>query len=358
MMSPTATGPHIDETGARVVGEVGLLEYDDCQVSAIHGLRDIFRVASEYAVVSADPPSVIRVSTWTVSATDDGLVMVCTSDTHPELAHQLSHVIIPPSLVVPELMTSVDELTDWLVGLQSQGTTLCAVCAGVFVLAETHLLDSRDATTHWAFAEELARRYPKVRVDASRMVIDDVDIMTAAGILAWVDLGLTLVDRMLGPSVMLHTARFVLADPPRRQQSLYQEFTPRLQHGDTDIHAVQAQLHACLHQPHSVDHLAQIAAMHPRTFQRRFKEATGLTATAYIQAARIAKARELLELTNEPVAQISRSVGYLDVSNFRRLFSRTTGVAPSEYRRRFGIAARASRQEHPSTDQPARMRSR
>ncbi|MFE5881542.1 GlxA family transcriptional regulator [Streptomyces hydrogenans] len=339
------------------MGEIGLLEYDDCQVSAIHGLRDIFRVASEYAVESADPPSVIRVSTWAVSATGDGLVMVCTSDTHPELAHRLSHVIIPPSLVVPELMASVGELTDWLVGLRTQGTTLCAVCAGVFVLAETRLLDSRDATTHWAFAEELARRYPKVRVDASRMVIDDVDIMTAAGILAWVDLGLTLVDRMLGTSVMLHTARFVLADPPRRRQSLYQEFTPQLQHGDTDIRAVQTQLHACLHEPHSVEHLAQTAAMHPRTFQRRFKEATGLTVTEYLQAARIAKARELLELTNESVAHVSSGVGYLDVSNFRRLFQRATGVTPSEYRRRFGIAARVDRREDAPAGQPARIRS-
>nr|WP_211283696.1 helix-turn-helix domain-containing protein [Streptomyces antibioticus] len=215
----------------------------------------------------------------------------------------------------------------------------------------------RDATTHWAFAEELARRHPKVRVDASRMVVDGVDIMTAAGILAWVDLGLTLVDRMLGPSVMLHTARFVLADPPRRRQSLYQEFTPRLQHGDPEIREVQTRLHAGLHEPHSVEHLAQSVAMHPRTFQRRFKEATGLTATEYIQAARIAKARESLELTNEPVAHISRSVGYLDVSNFRRLFQRATGVTPSEYRSRFGIAARGSRQEELSAGQPARMRS-
>ncbi|MFH8490979.1 GlxA family transcriptional regulator [Streptomyces longisporoflavus] len=198
---------------------------------------------------------------------------------------------------------------------------------------------------------------PGLHVDALRMVIDDVDIMTAAGILAWVDLGLTLVDRMLGPSVMLHTARFVLADPPRRWQSLYQEFTPRLRHGDTYIREVRALLHACLHEHHCVEHLAQTAAMHPRTFQRRFKAATGLTATQYMQAARIAKARELLELTNEPVAQISRGVGYLDVSNFRRLFQRATGVTPSEYRRRFGIAARVSRQVDLSTGQPARIRS-
>ncbi|BDZ59868.1 GlxA family transcriptional regulator [Barrientosiimonas endolithica] len=346
-MSPTATGPHVDDTGARVVGEIGLLEYDDAQVSAIHGLRDIFRVASEYAVQAGDPPRVIRVSTWRVRVTDDGPAMECTSDTHPGLEHRLSHVVIPPSLVVPELMRSAGALTDWLVGLRSDGTILCAVCAGVFVLAETHLLDSRDATTHWAFAEELARRYPEVRVDASRMVLDDLDIVTAAGILAWVDLGLTLVDRMLGPSVMLHTARFVLADPPRRQQSLYQEFTPRLQHGDTDIREVQTHLHAHLHEPLSVEDLARAAALHPRTLQRRFKQATGLTATEYLQAARIAKARESLELTTDSVGEISRSVGYLDVSNFRRLFQRATGVTPSEYRNRFSIASRAGVQDRP-----------
>ncbi|WP_445398749.1 hypothetical protein ACSMX9_29815 [Streptomyces sp. LE64] len=75
-MSPTATGPHADGTGARGVGEVCVLEYVDCQVSAIRGLRDIFRVASEYAVESADPAGVIRVSTGAVSATDDGPFMV------------------------------------------------------------------------------------------------------------------------------------------------------------------------------------------------------------------------------------------------------------------------------------------
>lgn len=142
------------------------------------------------------------------------------------------------------------------------------------------------------------------------------------------------------PELLLHTARFVLADPPRRQQSLYQEFTPRLQHCDADIREVQIRLHAALHEPHSVEALARAAAMHPRTFQRRFKEATGLTATEYIQTARIAKARESLELTTDPVARISRSVGYLDVSNFRRLFQRATGVTPSEYRNWFGIATR------------------
>ena len=95
----------------------------------------------------------------------------------------------------------------------------------------------------------------------------------------------------------------------------------------------------------SVEDLARTAAMHPRTLQRRFKQATGLTATEYIQTARIAKARETLELTTDSVAEVARGVGYLDVSNFRRLFQRATGVTPSEYRNRFSMASRASADE-------------
>ncbi|GAA2678621.1 AraC family transcriptional regulator [Streptomyces violaceolatus] len=74
------------------------------------------------------------------------------------------------------------------------------------------------------------------------------------------------------------------------------------------------------------------------------------------QAARAAKARELLEPTDELVAQISRSVGYLHVSNLRRLFQPATGVTPSEYRSRFGSAVRVSQQKDLSTGQSARIR--
>lgn len=334
------------ETAApvRLVGEIGLVDYPSCQESAIYGLGDVFRVASDYATDTDDHPAAIRVSTWTVTGSGPNAGMVCTFDSHPETEHRLSHIIVPPSLVVPEDMTSVDTLGDWIRDLKSGGTILCAVCAGVFVLAETGMLDGRDATTHWAFADHLATQFPKIRVDAARMVIDDIDIITAAGILAWVDLGLTLVDRLLGPSVMLHTARFILADPPRRQQRTYQEFTPRLRHGDKDVLTAQTFIHANSGRQLAVAELAQVAGVQPRTFQRRFKEATGSTLTEYLQSVRIAKARESLELSRTSVEQIAMDVGYLDVSTLRRLFQRTTGLTPSEYRKRFGIADRGQGQ--------------
>ncbi|WP_184090099.1 GlxA family transcriptional regulator, partial [Sphingomonas xinjiangensis] len=155
----------------------------------------------------------------------------------------------------------------------------------------------------------------------------------------WTDLGLTLVGRLLGPSVMLATARFFLVDPPGRAQQPYGQFVPKLDHGDTTILAIQHWLQATGAKDHGVPMLAGRAGMEERTFLRRFKKATGLRPTEYAQQIRIAKAREALELTRRPIEQIAWQVGYGDPSAFRKLFQRVTGLAPAEYRRRFGVAA-------------------
>jgi transcriptional regulator GlxA family with amidase domain len=325
-------------TKARVVAEIGLLLYPDCQLAAIYGLTDLFRIANDIAR-TADAPSVqaIRVSHWRQEGED----ITCIFDTHPGEEHSLTHVIMPPSLVVPEQMQKMTVFADWMTGLHQTGTTLCSVCAGAFVLAETGLLKGREATTHWAFADTLASRFPTVQVDADRMLIDDGDIITAGGILAWTDLGLTLVERLLGPSVMLNTSRFLLIDPPGRAQRPYGQFVPTLGHGDAEILAIQHWMQATGAKEISVAALAARAGLEERTLLRRFKQATGLRPTEYAQQIRIAKAREALELTRKPVDQIAWHVGYGDSSAFRKVFQRVTGVAPAEYRRRFGVVSQA-----------------
>jgi transcriptional regulator GlxA family with amidase domain len=322
-------------TKGRVVAEIGLLLYPDCQLSAIYGLTDLFRIANEMAQ-KADAPTAraVRVSHWR----QEGREISCIFDTEPGGEHALTHVITPPSLVVPDQMQKMTKFADWMTGLHRSGTTLCSVCAGAFVLAETGLLQGREATTHWAFAETLASRFPAVQVDADRMLIDDGDIITAGGILAWTDLGLTLVQRLLGPSIMLDTSRFFLIDPPGRAQRPYGQWVPTLTHGDAGILAIQHWMQATGAKEISVATLSARAGLEERTFLRRFKQATSLRPTEYAQQIRIAKAREALELTRKPVDQIAWHVGYGDASAFRKVFQRVTGLAPAEYRRRFGVA--------------------
>lgn len=321
-------------TKTRLVAEIGLLLYPDCQLSAIYGLTDLFRIANDIAR-SANSPNAIRVSHWRQEDAD----IVCIFDTDPKAPHSLTHVVTPPSLVVPEQMQKMTAFADWMSGLHRGGATLCSVCAGAFVLAETGLLSGRPATTHWAFAKTLGSRFPTVRVDADRMLIDDGDIITAGGILAWTDLGLTLVERLLGPSVMLSTSRFLLVDPPGRAQRPYAQFVPILRHGDASILAIQHWMQATGAREISVAALAQRAGLEERTFMRRFKLATGLRPTEYAQQIRVEKARELLEHTRISVDQIAWTVGYGDSSAFRRIFQRVTGLAPADYRRRFGVAS-------------------
>lgn len=167
------------------------------------------------------------------------------------------------------------------------------------------------------------------------MVIDDGDIITAGGILAWIDLGLTLIEKILGTGTMLAAARFLLVDPPRREQSSYSVFIPNFEHGDSKILLVQHHLHACYAEQHSIETMAARVSLSPRTFLRHFQKATGLRPTDYLQQVRIMKARDALELTGRPIDAIAWEVGYADPSAFRKIFRKIMGVTPSQYRKRF-----------------------
>ncbi|WP_425405706.1 GlxA family transcriptional regulator [Hwanghaeella sp.] len=326
-----------------ILAEIGVLIYPDCQLAAVYGLTDLFRIAGEWSVRDPDkkgPRPAIRVSHWQAEESSvDGSKgePVCVWDSHAGLAHRLDYVIAPPSIIMPEDMKPMTLAAKWLSDRHAAGSRVCSVCAGAFVLAESGLLDGRRVTTHWAFAAELGERFPSIDVAEENIVLDDGDIMTAGGILAWADLGLTLVERFMGPSAMLATSQFLLIDPPRKSQQPFRHFLPRFDHGDEVILKSQHHLQASVTEPHSVKELAAGVGLTERTFLRRFARATGHRPTEYLQQLRIAKARETLELTNRSVDRIAWQVGYQDTAAFRKVFQKYTGISPHLYRQRFGV---------------------
>ena len=229
-------------------------------------------------------------------------------------------------------------LVDWLLERHHTGATLCSVCGGAFILARTGLLAGRSATTHWTFTELLAQSFPDIHVDETRITVEDGNFITAGGVLAWTDLGLKLVDRHLGPSIMLETAKYMLVDPPGREQRYYSNFSPKLHHGDAAILKVQHWLQARAAEQPSVPEMAAISGLGERTFLRRFEKATGLKPTEYRQRLRVGKAREMLEFTTQTVDQVASTVGYEDTGSFRRVFQKIVGLSPGDYRRRFAVA--------------------
>jgi transcriptional regulator GlxA family with amidase domain len=215
--------------------------------------------------------------------------------------------------------------------------------AGALFLAKTGLLNGRSATTHWTFSQTLADRFPQIRVDTEKLIIDDGDIITAGGLMAWVDLGLKLVDRFLGPTVMLETARFFLVDVSGRQQRFYSNFSPKLHHGDEPILKVQQWLQNSDVGSLSVSTMAAKARMGERTFLRRFQKATSLTPTEYVQHLRVGKARESLEFSSLAMKEITWEVGYEDYGAFRKVFQKIMGLSPGDYRLRFSVPGNRAR---------------
>lgn len=314
--------------------EIGILAYPGSQSAAIHGLTDLFIEASRISRERASgEPHVLRVSHWRI--TPDGRDVECSFDTHGEQPNRPVVLIAPPTLKGPPEPSQL--LAGWLRDRHTEGATLCSICGGTFLLAETGLLRDRRATTHWTLAEVLTRQFPDIRADTDRLIIDDGDIITAGGMMAWTDLGLKLIDRFLGSSVMLATARFFLIDPAGREQRFYSSFSPRLHHGDEAVLKVQHWLQKQGVRDVSLAAMAAHAGLEERTFLRRFRKATELNPTEYCQRLRVGKARELLELTSRTIDQVAFDVGYEDASSFRKVFQKVMGLKPSDYRKRFSV---------------------
>jgi transcriptional regulator GlxA family with amidase domain len=317
--------------------EIAILAYPDAQLAAIHGLTDLFVEGSRISrALGGAGAHMLRVTHWRIALDDE--TMECSLDTGAGHPTRAAVVIAPPTLKGPPEPETAGALARWLRERHAEGATLCSICGGAFLLADTGLLRDRRATTHWSYAEELARRFPEIHVDADRLIIDDGDIVTAGGIMAWTDVGLRLIDRFLGPSVMLATARYFLIDTAGREQRFYSSFSPRLNHGDEAVLRVQHWLQKKGVGDVTLMAMAAYAGLGERTFLRRFRKATEFNPTEYCQRLRIGKAREMLELTGRPIGQVAWEVGYQDESSFRKVFQKVMGLKPGDYRKRFGVS--------------------
>ena len=311
--------------------DIGLVLYPGAQLSAVLGLADLFEIADRAARKrpDSDLPR-LCVGQWTF---DQGNSF----RSPPETGNDSDVLILPPTLKAPASAEAARPIAHWLRERHEDGCILASICGGAFLLAETGLLDGRSATTHWTYTETFSSRFPRVTVNTDRLIIDDGDILTAGGLMSWTDVGLKLVDRFLGPTIMMETAQMLLVDPPGREQRYYSSFTPRLNHGDAAILKAQHWLQATGARDTSLTVLAKQAGLEERTFLRRFQKATGLTSSEYAQRLRVGRARERLQFGTLPVDTIAWEVGYSDPATFRKVFRRIVGLTPSEYRQRFHI---------------------
>lgn len=245
-------------------------------------------------------------------------------------------VIVPTSGLELDLkLVENSALLPWLRRHYAQGAYVAGVCMGAAYLAEAGLLDGRIATTHWAVADAIAERWPKVNWRPDLFVTEDSRLLCSGGVHGSVDVSLYLVEKLCGHQVAVQCAKALLLPMPRVCQSGYAMLPVSQPHDNGRVREVEAFLQANYREDIATDRLAQMAGFSSRTFVRHFKAATGKLPAAYIQAVRMEAAKSMLERDAKPIQTISTEVGYDDVAFFRRLFKRSTGMTPAEYRALF-----------------------
>jgi transcriptional regulator GlxA family with amidase domain len=231
-----------------------------------------------------------------------------------------------------------EELLEALRRADARGATLLSVCSGAFVLGAAGLLDGRDCTTHWRFADALARRFPKARVNPDVLFVDDGNLISSAGTSAGIDASLHLVRRELGSAFANTIARNMVV-PPQRDggQRQYIE-RPISDCTDDTFSELIDDLAQHLDETHTVSGLASRVHMSTRSFSRRFVAETGVSPMQWLTRQRILHARLLLETTDLSIDEVALRCGFASATLFRHHFDQEVGVPPTRYRRSFASA--------------------
>ncbi len=310
---------------SRHCASIAIVAYPGVQMSAVLGLADLFTVANSYADEDGGAQLSVR--------------QVTEQEVSDPASGRFDAIVLPPTLDHAERSES-SVIHGWLRDQHGAGALMCSACAGLFWLGHSGLLEGRAVTTHWTHEDAFRASFPDAQLNLDYLLVDDNDIVTVGGLMAWLDLGLHIVKRWLGPQVAAATERHLLIDPDGRTKHSYRNFRPPLAHGDETILTLQHWLEGHVGEDITVQGMAERVWLSSRTFLRRFKAATGQTPTVYLRNLRVEKARGLLERTLIPISEIAWTVGYRDASAFARAFRASTGLTAGAYRTRFGVAAR------------------
>lgn len=232
------------------------------------------------------------------------------------------------------------ELAARLRSAWERGARLASICSGAFVLAATGLLDGRRAATHWRYAERLAACHPTIEVDADVLYVEEDRVYTSAGSAAGIDLMLHIIRQDQGAEAANAVARRLVMPPHRsggQAQFIERAVPPDRGHRLTEaLDRIRSELSA----DWTVERMAALVAMSPRTFLRRFAEATALSPGQWLIDQRVVQAQRLLERTALSVEQVAAEVGFGSVQVLRHHFRERLTLSPRDYRKAFASGAR------------------
>ncbi|MGL5862593.1 MAG: GlxA family transcriptional regulator [Phycicoccus sp.] len=313
---------------------VAVLAYPGCFGSEVFGVPDLLTMARTVAGRQTEDHDLAICSPRRRVTAAGGLPL------RVDPVREVDVLIVPgfdldPARDIDAMMAPLAPEIDLIRRHTEAGRVVVSICVGALLLGDAGTLDGRRATTAWFLADDFARRYPRTDLHADQLVVTDAGVTTTAAFSAMYDFALDLVRRTDGDPVARRLARVGLLDQVRTSQTPYVDHAMLPQVGHRFSARVMRHLDQRVGEPVPLSAVAAVHHVSVRTLLRRFRSETGQTPLGYLQAARMRRARTLLETTEQSVAQIARTVGYADPSTFARLFATHAGQGPRDYRATF-----------------------
>lgn len=314
---------------------VVLLGYDGVQSLDLIGPMEVFSMANRFAGCSAYEVIIASPSGGEI-VSNAGLRMAGAKPLS-DLPHDLDTILVAGGSEAGRAELAAGDFGDWLRQRASRTRRIGSVCDGALVLASAGLLDGRRATTHWSACELMRTRWPEVHLEPDAIFVADPPYYTSAGVTAGMDLCLSFVEDDLGADIALAVARHLVLF--MRRPGGQSQFSAGLKvqpAAPPRIASLIAEITAAPTGDLGLPILAGRAGMSERSFSRRFHEYAGVTPAAFVELARIDRAKAILEGSDWPLARVAERAGFGSLDALHRAFRKRLGATPAEYRARFG----------------------
>jgi transcriptional regulator GlxA family with amidase domain len=338
----------MDQPNRQVVAAI--LAFPEVTASTVYGMLDLFRSAGrDWGFITSGTPGEERIRPYVVSRVGSPFRAANDVWIHPDCT--LHDCPTPDVVCIPEVFVPPGEPLDgrfdheiaWIRDRYRDGATITTACSGALLLAEGGLLDGCEATTHWAYCDVMQRRHPRIRVVGQRAIVatgDGQRLVMAGGGTTWLDAALFVIARFVGVEEAMQVARLSLIDWHGIGQQPFARLSCARQGDDAVIARCQAWIAVHYAQSAPVAAMTAYSGLTDRSFNRRFRRATGMTPLDYVHTLRLEEAKQMLECGDEAIEAIAQECGYEDAGFFARLFRRKVGLTPAQYRRRFGSMRR------------------
>lgn len=332
---------------------VAIMAVPEVTASTLYGMFDLFSSPGrDYQFITTGTPGEQRMKPFIVARDKQPFTAANGIQVLPH--HSFATAPQPDIVCIPDFFVNPGDSVagqyrpeaQWLKQVHEKGAVLASACSGAVLLGEAGLLANCDATIHWGYVKTLTNNYPGITVNLRQPLVMSgaaQRLVMAGGGTSWQDLSLYLIARHVGLKEAIEVAKTYMLEWHELGQQPFAALASFRQTNDAVINKCQTWVAENYRNASPSTAMAEVSGLTPRTFIRRFREATGMTPLDYVHALRLEEAKQMLETGEDSIEAIASEVGYEDTSFFGRLFRRKVGIAPGEYRLRFGALRKAAR---------------